>query len=76
LFTERFKQVLYDPLHRCYYDISIGIGGSFESMERRDVYHAWEIQLEGLRRRVPSEDTWAARVRRANKQDHPRCQIR
>lgn len=78
LFTEQFKQarkayeVLSDPLHRLCYDVSIGIGDSFVMKERREGCRVWEIQLEGLRRRARSEDTWAARVRRANQQDQSR----
>ena len=75
LFTLQFKQarkayeVLSDPLHRLCYDVSIGIGDSFARKERREGCRVWEIQLEGLRRRARSEDTWAARVRRANQKD-------
>lgn len=75
VFSEQFKrvreayEVLSDPLHRHCYDISIGIRGCFERKERGEVYRAWEIQLEGLRRRPRSEDTWAARVRRANERN-------
>lgn len=76
--AEHFKEahaayeVLSDPGRRCCYDVSVGIGGGFEGRERREGFRVWESQLEGLGRRVSPEDTWAARVRRANARDQYR----
>ncbi|KAJ4753750.1 Chaperone protein DnaJ [Rhynchospora pubera] len=72
LFTERLKQVLEayevlsDVLRRHCYDLSIGFGGGFEGRDTIAEYKVREIRLEGLSRRVRSEDTWSARVRRAH----------
>ncbi|KAJ1699179.1 hypothetical protein LUZ63_007691 [Rhynchospora breviuscula] len=72
LFTERLKkvleayEVLSDALRRRCYDLSIGFGGGFEGRDTIAEYKVREIQLEGLGKRVRSEDTWAARVSQAH----------
>ncbi|KAJ3682978.1 hypothetical protein LUZ60_013205 [Juncus effusus] len=77
-FAERFMrakeayEVLSDPNQRHGYDLTLRFGGgdgewSWNAMDQREGFgDQWGIQLEMLKRRAPKEDTWAARMRRAN----------
>ncbi|KAJ3672456.1 hypothetical protein LUZ60_007177 [Juncus effusus] len=73
-FSERFMrakeayEVLSDPNRRHGYDLTLRFGGeewNWNAKDQREGFGEWGIQLEMLKRRVPAEDTWAARMRRA-----------